>query len=53
MKILALCLKLKKCHENIFDTKVLLITYSLQLGAISFFYIAVELLHFGGFELLR
>lgn len=43
-------LKVKKCQENIFDTKILLITI---LGAISFFYIAVKLLHFWGFELLR
>lgn len=43
-------LKVKKCQENIFDTKILLITI---LGAISFFYIAVKLLYFGGFELLR
>lgn len=29
MEILSVCLKLKKCQENIFDTKVLLMTYSL------------------------
>lgn len=42
-------LKVKKCQENIFDTKILLITI---LGAISFFYIAVKLLYFGGLSCL-